>query len=231
MKRIFFFVFALTAFLVLPHTVHAQTMQKGQLSLHAGAFFPQGEFGSTDQDDENSAFATTGLTVVGEYTYPVGPPGLGVLGTVSLSVNGFNENEAFNQFGQNEVDIESGYWINAPIMGGVKYVVEFSPTIDLYGLGQVGININNGPASTIKSKNLNYKIKQSFGNATSFGFTIGSGVVINNNLNISVRFQDLGKPELTLDEKIKEEGEVVEKESEDVDIPLSGIQLLIGVDL
>ena len=93
MKRVSIFAIALTALLLAPRIANSQPMQRGQLSLHAGAAFPQGEFGATDEDDENSGFATTGLTVVGEYTYPISTPGLGIVGSISVIANGVNENE------------------------------------------------------------------------------------------------------------------------------------------
>jgi hypothetical protein len=122
----FLATFLFSAFLVLlltPRIANSQPMQKDQLSLHAGAAFPQGEFGATDQDDENSGFATTGLTVVGEYTYPIGTPGLGIVGSISVTANGKNENGLLGVVDvdddvDDEVDVSSGYWINVPVMGG-----------------------------------------------------------------------------------------------------------------
>jgi opacity protein-like surface antigen len=42
------FVFVFAALVISPRIADAQLMQQGQLSLHARASFPQGEFGSTD---------------------------------------------------------------------------------------------------------------------------------------------------------------------------------------
>jgi hypothetical protein len=72
MKRAFFLAPVLIVVLfLLPQIACAQMMQQGQLSLHAGASFPQGEFGATDTDDENSGFATLGLTAGGNTPIPL----------------------------------------------------------------------------------------------------------------------------------------------------------------
>ena len=224
MKRVSIFAIALTALLLAPRIANSQPMQRGQLSLHAGAAFPQGEFGATDQDDENSGFATTGLTVVGEYTYPIGTPGLGIVGSISVTANRMNENELFEDVDEDEVDISSGYWINVPVMGGLRYETEVSPTADLYGIGQVGININRGP--TIEISNDDAISTISFSTVTSTGFTIGAGVAFNNQINASIRYLKLGTPEITTE--VQFDGETQEDE---YDQPLAAIQLLVGVDL
>lgn len=218
-----------TFLFLLPQITCGQMMQQGQLSLHAGASFPQGEFGSTDQDEENSGFATLGLIVVGEYTYPVGTPGLELVGTISLMANGVNEDELLED-AEEDVDISSGYWINVPIMGGLRYETEASPTTDVYGVGQVGINVNRGP--TAEASNDNRSVTSSFNNpATSFGFTIGVGAVFNNQINASLRYQQLGKPELTTETELKIDGETVNEDENEYDQPLAAIQLLVGINL
>ena len=233
MRRISFFVSALAVFLALPHVSHAQTqtlqqkLQKGQLTLHAGAFFPQGEFGSTDQDDENSGFATTGFTVVGEYTYPAGnTPGLGLIGTISFSANSIDEDELFGDSDPDEVD--GGSWINVPIMVGTKYEAGFSPAVDLYGLGQVGINVSSGPTIEAEfGETGTITETQTLGGATSFGFTVGAGAVINDQINVGLRYQGLGEPEISNEVEVDGDTRV----DDDYDQPLSGIQLLVGIDL
>lgn len=234
MKHISFFVFAIAVFLVLPHVSHAQTtqqnlqqkLQKGQLTLHAGAFFPRGEFGSTDQDDDNSGFATTGFTVVGEYTYPAGNiPGLGLIGTISFSANSINEDELF---GDSDPQVDGGYWINAPIMIGTKYEAKFSPAVDLYGLGQVGINVSSGPTIEAEFGETDTVTEtQSLGGATSFGFTVGAGAVINDQINVGLRYQGLGEPEISNEVEVDGDTRVDGEYNQ----PLSGIQLLVGIDL
>ena len=227
MKRLSFLLLALTALMLTPRIANSQPMQKGQLSLHAGAAFPQGEFGATDEDDENSGFATTGLTVVGEYTYPIGTPGLGIVGSISVTANGVNENELLEGV-DDEVDVSSGYWINVPVMGGLRYETEVSPTADLYGVGQVGININRGP--TVEASYNDVSTTTSFSTVTSTGFTIGAGVAFNNQINASIRYLKLGTPKITTETEVQFDGETRNEEYE-YDQPLAAIQLLVGVDL
>jgi len=226
MKRLSFLLLALTALTLTPRIANSQLMQKGQLSLHAGAAFPQGEFGETTGDEfvGDSGFATTGLTVAGEYTYPTGTPGLGIVGSISVIANGMDGNEAFEVDEDDEVDISSGYWINVPVMGGVRYETEVSPTADLYGIGQVGININRGPTVEISYDDSSGEISHS--TVTSTGFTIGAGVVFNDQINASIRYLNLGTPEITAEEEFQDDTDEFE-----YDQPLAAIQLLVGVDL
>ena len=226
MKRLSFLLLALTALTLTPRIANSQPMQKGQLSLHAGAAFPQGEFGATDEDDENSGFATTGLTVVGEYTYPTGTPGLGIVGSISVTANGMNEDELIED---DEVDVSSGYWINAPVMGGLRYKTEVSPTADLYGVGQVGINVNRGP--TVELSNDDRSATISYSTVTSTGFTIGAGVAFSDQIDVSIRYLKLGTPEITREAEVQFDGETQEEEEYEYDQPLAAIQLLVGVDL
>ena len=229
MKRLSFLLLALTALTLTPRIANSQPMQKGQLSLHAGAAFPQGEFGATDEDDENSGFATTGLTVAGEYTYPIGTPGLGIIGSISVTANGMNENELFEGVDEDdEVDVSSGYWINVPVMGGLRYETEVSPTADLYGVGQVGININRGP--TVEASDDDVSTTISHSTVTSTGFTIGAGVAFSDQIDVSIRYLKLGTPEITREAEVQFEGET-QREEEEYDQPLAAIQLLVGFDL
>lgn len=229
MKRVFFTPVLIMVLFLLPQITYAQMMQQGQLSLHAGASFPQGEFGATDTDDENSGFATLGLTVGGEYTYPLNTPGLGAVGSVFLMANGVNEDELLEGFDE-DADISSGYWLNVPIMAGLRYETEASSEADVFALGKIGINVNRGPTLEANYDNFDATQTLSFSTATSFGFALGMGAVFNEQIVVSLRYLGLGSPEITTEVETESNGNT-NTDEDDYSQPLDGIQLMIGIDI
>ncbi|PSQ96628.1 MAG: hypothetical protein BRD53_03825, partial [Bacteroidetes bacterium SW_7_64_58] len=118
-----------------------------------------------------------------------------------------NEDELIED---DEADVSSGYWINVPVMGGLRYETEVSPTADLYGVGQVGININRGP--TVEASDDDRSATISHSTVTSTGFTIGAGVAFNDQINVGVRYLKLGTPEITRETEFQFDGETQEEE-------------------
>jgi opacity protein-like surface antigen len=113
-------------------------------------------------------------------------------------------------------------------MGGLRYETEVSPTADLYGLGQVGININRTP--TVEASYDDVSATTSSSTVTSTGFTIGAGVAFSDQIDVSIRYLKLGTPEITRETEVQFDGET-EREEDEYDQPLAAIQLLVGVDL
>ncbi len=208
-------LFIAVALFFTTHAAHAQLMMdQGQLTVYAGISSPTGDFGDDDGDDAGGA--TLGFSVTGEYTVPFGTEGLGWVSSVSIIVNGVDEPENF----------EAGYWINVPVMTGLKYQTEASATLDVYGLGQVGLNLNKAPNFT-RTYGDGSQAETSFDIATSFSFGVGAGVIFNDQINVSLRYLALGEPEITGTEVY--EGE--EYDTNDYDQPISMIQLVVGIDL
>ena len=104
-----------------------------------------------------------------------------------------------------------------------------SPTADLYGVGQVGINVNRGP--TVEISDGNASRTTSFSTVTSTGFTIGAGVAFSDQIDVSIRYLKLGTPEITRETEFQFDGETQEEEEYEYEQPLAAIQLLVGVDL
>jgi hypothetical protein len=141
--------------------------------------------------------------------------------------NGVNEDELFEDADE-DVDISSGYWLNVPIMAGLRYETEASSGTDVFGLEKVGINMNRRP--TIEADNDNISVTQSFSTATSFGFALGVGAVFNEQIIVSLRYLGLGSPEITTEVETEFNGDTTTNE-DDYSQPLDGIQLLIGIDI
>lgn len=104
-----------------------------------------------------------------------------------------------------------------------------SPTADLYGVGQVGININRAPTVEISYDDDN--ATRSSSTVTSTGFTIGTGVAFSDQIDVSIRYLKLGTPEITRETEVQYDDGETEREEDEYDQPLAAIQLLVGVDL
>jgi len=233
---------ALAAALFLLPPAHAQQASQGHLSLYAGASLPQGDFGATDGTaaEDGSGFASLGGAVVGEYIYPLGTPGLGVVGSIAaignkLDVKASIDQEMLEQLEDEGADlnVSSGYWINVPVMAGLRYETEASSTVDVYGLGKAGVNVNQRPnvEVDVKVENESATLTESYDRATSLGFGLGAGAVFNDQINVSLRYLSLGTPNITGEAEVTDfEGNTLEEEA-DYDQPLSTIQIMVGITL
>jgi len=210
-------------------TAHAQMIEvtQGELNVYAGVSFPSGDFSDDVGDiDNGNGYAMPGFSLTGEYVWPIGPPELGWVSGVSVIINRFDGEEAFD-LSDDDVDLSSGYWLNVPIMTGLKYEVEASPTVDVYGLGQLGINLNKGPNTSIEDEFGN-SAKTSYGTAPSLGLNLGAGIVIDDRYIVGLRYKRLGEPEIEAEAEFEtNRGDFSDENA--YDQPLSVIQLLVGI--
>jgi hypothetical protein len=187
-------------------------------TIWAGVAMPRGDFG--DDDSEDAGCAKTGIAVGAEVAFPLGSPGLfGVLG-VSLLRNAFDEDILGDWYVDFEggsfecVDGTAGAWYNIPIMGGVKYEAELSPQVKGYGLGLVGINIVKAPKfewddceAYFDGYYYDGSLEFSWDMTTTFGYGIGFGAVINDRINLGMRYLSLGEADIEGDMTVEIEGE------------------------
>ena len=178
-------LFVFTVFLlVIPCMSYSQIGIFGSLSL------PTAEFGDDDERDDDSGFATTGFGAGIEIVSPFeGTPGLGLVFSAAFIYNGFDP-----PFDPDD-DVDVGPWLNLPILGGLRYEIEVSPTTKLYGTGQIGLNILKPPTVEASGDDCSIKLEpDGFGRSLAFG--IGGGVILNNNINIGLRIYRLGNPKV-----------------------------------
>ena len=180
--------------LIIPSTCFAQS-EDSPLSIFGGLAMPRGDFKDDDIDLENAGNAKTGFGAGINYTTPLTKPGLSWISSISLLMNGFGE----DLFEEEDEKIDAGSWINIPIMSGIKYQTSISPTMKIYVLGQVGLDIVKAPRIEWDEGELEWDM------GTSFGFTFGGGIVLTDNLSIGLRYYSLGEPDI--DGEIKENHE------------------------
>jgi hypothetical protein len=170
----------------------------GQFAIFAAVSLPVGDFG--DDKTVGDGYATTGFGAGLDYAHPIGTPGLTWFSTGAFIYNGFDDKglRALAEEDLTNVNIDGGSWINIPILTGLKYETEVSPTMDFFALGQVGLNFYMPPTSDITGQEGDETVSAEFSldSGTSFGFTIGAGLVFNNKFNVAFRYLSLGEPEI-----------------------------------
>ncbi|MHA1380897.1 MAG: outer membrane beta-barrel protein [Candidatus Helarchaeota archaeon] len=226
----YFFILITIVFLIIPCIIYAQT-GTGYFGLYGSLSFPQGDFGDDDVNDDDCGFAKTGFGVGAEFTLPLGSPGLGWITSATFILNGFDEDELEDYVDEGKMD--AGSWLNIPIMTGLRYESEVSPTMKIYGQGQVGLNLVKAPKIEFEYSYYDYyedeyysgKSETEWDIASSFGFAIGGGIIINNKINIGLRYFSLGEPEI--EGKIKSSGESDKTEWE---LPISAMLITVGIN-
>ena len=174
-----------------------------------------------------------------EFTLPLGSPGLGWITSATFILNGFDEDE-LEDYVEDELEdyvdegkMDAGSWLNIPIMTGLRYELEVSPTMKIYGQGQVGLNLVKAPKiefeysyyDDYEDEYYSEKFETEWDIASSFGFAIGGGIIINNKINIGLRYFSLGEPEI--EGKIKSSGESDKTEWE---LPISAMLITVGIN-
>ncbi|MBN2355019.1 outer membrane beta-barrel protein [candidate division KSB1 bacterium] len=204
--------------ILLPVFVWAQTAGGG-LTLSGGISLPMGDFGDDKQNDgaPRAGFAKTGFGLGLEYAKPLNSPGLAWVSGVSVIMNSLDTDKLADG---DEDEIDAGSWINVPVMTGLRYASEVSPGTFFYGIGQVGLNMIMAPDLTIEDMEVD------MGSATTFGFALGGGVILNDKINIGLKYYILG--ESTIDGEIMEDDDAEDVEWE---TPVSMVFLTVGLRL
>jgi len=221
-------------------------LQKGRFGVYGTLSIPSGDFG--DDQGFDAGLAKTGFGAGIEFNYPLGTPGLFWTSNVWLLYNGYDvdkddvEDAREDEFVDYDLDIEDfdleiGSYLNIPIMSGLKWVLTLSPTAELYGVGQAGINFAKFPGFEE-----NLTISDEFGNeydytrqvkyslTSSLGFCFGIGLILNDKINIGLRYLGMREPEAEGTVEVEFYGESGEDEF-DQDQPISIILLTAGISL
>ena len=203
--------------LITVGTTYAQ-IEKGEFGIYGSISIPTGDFG--DDKGIDAGGAKTGFGIGAEYKFPIGSPGLEWITSATFLLNGFDVSEVEKEF---TGDIDACSWINVPVFTGLIFQIQTSPTLDIYGLGQVGLDFIKAPDVEISYMGVSGEI--SYDLATSFGFGIGGGLIINKKINIGFRYFGFGEPEIKGTMKIDSFEEDMEMEQ-----PISIIMITIGTN-
>ena len=229
---------------VFSSAVYGQ-LQKGRFGVYGTLSLPSGDFG--DDKGNDAGLAKTGYGAGIEFNYPLGTPGLFWTSNAWLLINGFDMDEddiedayenmfAFIGYDLEDFDSDIGSYMNIPLMSGLKWVTALSPTAELYAVGQAGINFAKFPSMEVSgsisdwSGEYDFDTKTKWSMTSSFGFCLGAGLVLNDKINIGLRYLNLGEPDAegTIEVEIDNESE---EDDTDAEQPISIILLSIGISL
>ncbi|MDP3829652.1 MAG: hypothetical protein Q8Q47_00190, partial [Ignavibacteriaceae bacterium] len=138
----------------------------------------------------------------------------------SLAFNSLDESAMEDQLPGATVTTDN--YVTAWIMTGIGFETIASPTVKIYGLGQIGLLFSSFP--DIKLSSGGSSITQTTKMGTSFGYGFGVGVIINK-INLGIRYFS-GEPEY---EQSASYGGMTS--SAKVKLPATVLQLLIGFAL
>ena len=168
--------------------VSGVSAQNSHFGVYGALSMPMADFG--DDSGEKAGYASTGFGGGLELSFPVGS-GFSVAANASGIFNKMDLGKAEDFFGD---AMDVGYWMNIPVMIGLKYEPQTSSSMALYGIAQAGVNIVRAP--TMEMRIFGVKTEFTSDAVTSFGFGVGGGAVINERFTIGVRYLSLGEPEI-----------------------------------
>ena len=114
-------------------------------------------------------------------------------------------------------------------MTGVRYLGTASPTIDIYGMGQLGLVLGSTPEVNITFSGGRATSKSKSSSALAFGF--GGGLIIKNRFNLGIRYIT-GQPQYDLLQTVSISGPGFSSTSTITgkrDAPTSLFQCVVGI--
>ena len=227
MKRI---VFTFIALFFVISISYAQG--SGDFTMFGCVALPQGDF----QDDfgTDACAAKTGFGFGVEQTIATGAPMVGWITSAAVFFNKCEEDifekdiEALLQVEVSDLDI--GKYMNIPILTGLKFQGPASQGIDVYGLGQVGLNIFKFPSIEGTTAD-GYEGEFSWDTATCFAFCVGAGFVLNRSVNIGIRYYGLGEPEFEGTFEYSGNGVSQKVKWHELDKNVSMLMIMLGITL
>ncbi len=183
--------------------------QRLKFTINGVLPLPLGDL-AADKGNDGDGFAVTGYGVAAELNYPLNTTGLGWITSIAYMYNGQSSGIYELELMDSGLDYtsEKGSYSVIPIMSGLSYNGNFSPTLGYIINGQlIYALINIGDESYqysgyLEDLHLSVSEKYKYESASSFGFGIGGGLIINNLIIISAKYLNLGKPDLKYDETL-----------------------------
>jgi len=192
-----------------------------RFSFYGGAALPQGDFSSTS--GKNAGFANTGFCVLIEGS-KILSESVNWTSSVSLAINSLDESSLENQL-ENQfygITVTTDNYITTWAMTGVGIETSASPTVKIYGLGQMGLLLSRFPDITLSYGSASITQTTKMGTAFAYGF--GAGVILNK-INFGIRYYS-GEPEY---EQTASYGGVTGTAK--VKMPATILQLMLGINL
>lgn len=214
----YYFSFVLFLVFILSNNILAQeNISPFHFSLYGGAALPQGDFSSTNGD--KAGYAKTGFCAMIEGSKNIAES-INWVSSVSLASNSLDESEMESKL--SGISVSSGNYITTWFMTGIGFETVASPSVKIYGIGQIGLLLSSFPDITLSSGGTSITQTTEMGTAFAYGFGVG---VIINKINVGIRYYS-GEPEYT--ETASYAGVTNTFKAK---LPATVLQLLIGFNL
>ena len=144
-NSIYYFSFIIFLIFIFFNSIFAQeNTSTMSFSLYGGAALPQGDFSSTN--GEKAGYAKTGFCGMIEGSKYLNES-VNWISSISLAINGLDESELENKL--SGITISSGNYITTWAMTGVGFETLASPSVKIYGIGQIGLLLSSIPDITL----------------------------------------------------------------------------------
>ena len=185
---------ALFPFLAILFTLlfSVNAFSQNNFSIHAGAAFPMGEFGSDNQNDENAGGAAVGFNLGANYVYKLNESGLGLFVGGDFNYNGLKsgvKDDIKSAFGPG-VDVSFYKYINIPVTAGLHYTYKANSQVSLFG--ELGIGADFLKVTTMTAEANGQKVEMVFDLSTQFAYTLGGGLELNDKYLLGLHYYGLG---------------------------------------
>lgn len=173
---------------------------QSNVSIHFGPSFPVSDFASDDIDDVDAGGAGVGVNVGLKYVYPLSSNGLGLFAGIDFNYNGLKKDvrddveEQFEAMGISDVSYKFYKYINIPVTAGLDYSYQADDKIGVFANAGLALNFLKLTDMEIELNGQTVTTKMDL--ASSIGFKIGGGILINDKTSISIDYFGLGEHDL-----------------------------------
>ncbi|MBU8891137.1 MAG: hypothetical protein KOO66_00035 [Bacteroidales bacterium] len=183
--------------LFLCFTLFSNIFVYSQECIYGFLAIPTGNFGNNS--GEGAGYAKMGFGLSAEYTKALGASGIGWATSLTIILNSHDESglEKFlvEDLGiPDDGNISTKSTMNFPILTGIKYQTDILNYLEIFGVFQVGLNFIKPGNRGVEVGGETWEIEYDF--YTSFGFSAGGGLILNERFSVGFRYFGLGEPEL-----------------------------------
>ena len=188
MKKVLLFIPAMLFAILFSANAYSQS----KCSIHAGAAFPMGEFGSDSQNDEYAGGAAVGFNVGGKYLSTLNQNGIGVFVGGDFNYNGLKSSvkDDMKKIFSPGVDLSFYKYINIPITAGLNYTYKANSQVSLFG--ELGVGADFLKVTNMTAEANGQKIEMVFDLSTQFAYTLGGGLQFNDKYLLGLHYYGLG---------------------------------------
>jgi len=223
MKKVLFSFTAMLFAILFSVNAYSQS----NFSIHAGAAFPMGEFGSDNLNDENAGGAAVGFNLGVKYVHQLNETGLGLLVGGDFNYNALKsgvKDDIKSVFGQG-VDVTFYKYMNIPLTAGLHYTYKANSQVSLFG--ELGVGADFLKVTNMTAEANGQKVEMVFDLSTQFAYTVGGGLQLNDKYLLGLHYYGLGDHNVGGQMKYNGDSEDLEKNK----IVVRMLNLTLGIKL